>query len=440
MNYGNTVNWRSTMFNIKNIKWIGLLFVPGALFSQEATLVNGEAEVSVGPSLPLDSILQRIDRNNILLQTYDLRAESYKYSADAATAWMPPMIGAGTFMTPYPGQMKMEPSDAGQLMLRIEQDIPNGAKLGAKRRYIESQGAVERATRAVTLNDLKAQAKRQYYAWLVAEQRMKVLAKNTEVMEMMRKIEEVRYPYNQSQLSSVFRIDARIEEIRNMVRMQEGEIGRARAYLNGLMNQPGNQLFRIDTTERIRFSPTLFDTTSLAIARGDVQRMNESIRSMQLNIASMRQQWKPDFRIQYDHMYPLDAMMPNQYSIMGMISIPLAPWSSKMYKSDIKAMQLNIRAMEKERSAMLQETQGMLYGMQAEIQSMQRRIQGMEGKIIPSLRQALDVNFLNYKENKAQITVVIDAWEALLMMQMNVLDEKQKLYQMIVDYEKELYR
>ena len=139
-------------------------------------------------------------------------------------------------------------------------------------------------------------------------------------------------------------------------------------------------------------------------------------------------------------MYPLDAMMPNQYSIMGMISIPIAPWSSKMYKSDIKAMQYNVRAMEKERSAMLQETQGMLYGMQYEIQSMQKRIQGIEGKILPSLQKALDVYIINYKENKQQITVVIDAWEALIMMQMNLSDERLKLYQMIVDYEKEIYR
>lgn len=390
--------------------------------------------------LPLDTILNRIERNNILLQSYELRAESYKYSADAATAWMPPMVGFGTFMTPYPGQMKMEPSDAGQLMFRIEQDIPNPAKQNAMRRYIESQGNAERSARAITLNDFKAQAKRQYYGWLVAQTRIKVLEKNIDLLEMLKKIEEVRYPYNQSQLSSVFRIDARIGETRNMIQMQQGEIGRARAYLNGLMNQTGNIEFVIDTNHHPKFMPVAFDTNSLANTRGDVLRMNESIRSMQLNIESMKLQRKPDFRIQFDHMYPLDAEMPNQYSIMGMISIPIAPWSSKMYKSDIKAMQLNIKAMEKERSGMLQETQGMLYGMQYEIQSMQKRIYGIETTIIPALQKALDVISLNYKENKAQILDVLNSWEALIMSQMNLLDEKQRLYQMIVDYEKEIYR
>ena len=415
------------MLNIKKLKWV-LLLLPVQAIGQQ------------GPVLSLDTILQRININNLSLQTYELRAESYKYSADAATAWMPPMVGFGTFMTPYPGQMKMEPSDAGQLMFRIEQDIPNLSRLKAERRYIESQGAVERAGRAVTLNDLKAQAKRQYYSWLVSEQRIKILQRNNEVMETMKKIEEVRYPYNQSQLSSVFQANARLEENRNMIRMQEGEIARARAYLNGLMNQRGNEAFRIDTAYQPGFTSSFFDTTTLAGVRGDVLRMNESIRSMRLNIESMSKQRRPEFRIQYDHMYPLDAMMPNAYTIMGMVTIPIAPWASKMYKSGIKSMEYNVRAMEKERSAMLQETQGMLYGMQSEINAMKRRIQSMEQKVIPSLRDAFEANLINYRENKMQLNVVITTWDALNMMQLDLLNEKLRLYQMIVDYEKELYR
>jgi vacuolar-type H+-ATPase subunit D/Vma8 len=125
---------------------------------------------------------------------------------------------------------------------------------------------------------------------------------------------------------------------------------------------------------------------------------------------------------------------------MGMISIPIAPWSKKMYQSEIKSMQSNIRAMESEKSAMLQETQGMLYGMQAEIQTMQQRIRSMEEKVIPALQKTFDASFISYQENKLALTVVLDNWEALNMMQLDVQDEKQKLFQMIVDYEKELFR
>ncbi|HJT74102.1 MAG TPA: TolC family protein, partial [Chitinophaga sp.] len=293
----------------------------------------------------------------------------------------------------------------------------------------------------ITLNDLKAQARRLYYTWLIARQRISVLQENEKIMVTMKKIEEVRYPYNQSQLSSVYKANAKIEDNRNMIRMQEGTIAKARSWLNSLMNAPGNQQFEIDTTYRPGFQmASSYDTASLAIARKDVTKMDAGIRSMQLNIESMKSEKKPDFRIRFDHMSPLGEMMPKAFSVMGMVSIPIVPWSSKMYKSGIKAMQYNVQAMEKERAAMLQETQGMLYGMQYEIQSMQKRIEAMEEKIIPALRQTLDANFLNYQENKLALSNVIDSWEALTMMQSNVLDEKLKLYEMIADYEKQLYR
>lgn len=413
---------------INRITWLLLLCAP-SLYAQQAAV------------LPLDSVLSRIDRQNVLLQSYGLKAEGFRYSADAATAWMAPMVGAGTFMTPYPGQMIMDGRDRGNLMFQVEQDIPNPAKLQSRKKYIASQGDVERAGRDVTLNELKARAKQLYYGWLIAMQKIRVLTENEKILQTMKKIEEVRYPYNQSGLGSVYKADAKIEENRNMIRMQEGLIARSRAWLNSLMNAPGNQAFEIDTTHAPSFSPVAsYDTASLASRRKDVSVMNESIRSMQLNIESMENGRKPDFRLRFDHMQPLSSSMPKGFSAMGMISIPIAPWASRMYKSEIKAMELNIKGMEKEKAAMLQEAQGMLYGMQYEIQSMQSRISNMENRIIPALQLAMEANFRNYQENKLELTNVVDTWEALTMMQSEVLDEKGKLYEMIVEYEKQLYR
>jgi outer membrane protein, heavy metal efflux system len=390
--------------------------------------------------LSIDTIVHTIDKKNLLLQSYSLKAQGYQYSGNAAMAWMPPMIGVGTFMTPYPFEKIAEDRDKGSVMVRIEQDIPNLSKQNNQKKYIQSQGNSEIATRAITLNTYKAQAKQLYYTWIVADKRVKVLKKSEMILLTMKKIEEVRYPYNQSQLGTIYKIDSRIEENKNMIRMQEGEIAKARSGLNSLMNQPDNTPFGIDTTTRLVFNPALHDTLSLASVRGDVKKMNAGIESMNLNITSMKSEKNPSFKIQFDHMNALDKMMPNTYSVMAMMSIPIAPWSSKMYHDEVQAMHYTIKAMQKEKAAMLQEAQGMLYGIQYEIQTMQKRIEGLETKIIPSMQKALDVNFLNYQENKLPIPVVIDSWEALTMMQNDLLDQKLKLYLMIIEYEKELYR
>jgi hypothetical protein len=139
-------------------------------------------------------------------------------------------------------------------------------------------------------------------------------------------------------------------------------------------------------------------------------------------------------------MQPLGTGMPRAYSVMGMVSIPIAPWASKMYKNEVKAMELNVQSMQKEKAGMLQETQGMLYGMEAEIVSMQEHIHATESKILPTLQRTLDADFQTYQENKLELPVIIDAWEALTMAQSDLLNEKLKYYEMIVAYEKELYR
>lgn len=451
MNYANMENWKYMKYIIKASAALLLIVsvLPLQLLSQQTIPADSVSHTNKhlptpdqhAPVLTLDSILSRIDRNNILLQSYKLKAESFKYSADAATAWMAPMAGLGTFMTPYPGQKTMDAGDKGNLMLQLEQDIPNPAKQRARKNYIASQGNIELANRDVTLNDLKATAKKLYFTWLVANQKIRRYRENEAIMVMMKKTEEIRYTYNQAQLGSIYKADAKIEENRNNLHIQEGVVAKARAWLNGLMNAPGYEMFEIDTTNLPVFTAApSYDTSSLSVVRKDVRRMDENIRFMELSIKSMLMEKKPDFRIRFDHMTPLAAGMPNAYSIMGMVSIPIAPWASKSYKSGIRAMHYNIQAMEKERSAMLLETQGMLYGMQYDIQYMQEHIAGMEEKIIPALRKTFDAYFLNYQENKLALTTVIDAWEALYMMQTEVLDEKLKLYEMIVEYEKQLYR
>lgn len=413
--------------NIKMLIWL-LCILPLPLLAQQ-------------PVLSLDTILQRIERNNVKLKSYALKADAYKYSAEASTAWMAPMVGVGTFMTPYPGQMIMDERDRGNLMLQIEQDIPNTSKLRAKKRYIASQGEIERISREVTLNDLKAQAKRLYYNWLIAAERVRVLEKNQEIMETMKKIAEVRYPYNQSQLGGIYKITGRVTENHNMIHMQQGVIDKARAWLNSLMNRPGLEAFDIDTAFAPSFVPASgYDTASLASARKDIRKMDASISSMQLNIDAMKLGKRPDFRVRLDHMQPLGEGMPKAYSVMGMISIPIAPWASKMYKNEVKAMELNVQSMQMEKAGMLQETQGMLYGMETEILSMQEHIAATESKILPMLQRTLDADFLSYQENKLDLPVIINDWEALTMAQADLLNEKLRYYEMIVEYEKELYR
>lgn len=419
-------NWRYTMSSIKKsiLVFVSLLSAPAA-FSQNI--------------LSLDSIIARIDQQNANLRAYTSRAQSQVAKSQGSTAQMAPMIGAGTWMTPYPGTKVMDETDKGAWMLSAEQDITNPAKLRRKQAYENSLAAVELEGRNVALNDVRTQAKKLYYGWLVASKKMSVLKENERILTTLNKLAKIRYPYNKATLSSVYSAEGRLAEVQNMQLMTEADMRKKMYQLNTLMNRPASSAFAIDTAYKLKFIPVaVADTAYLSSAKSVVRQMDKNISSMNLNIDAMKAEAKPDFRLRLDNMFNRAPMMPTQFTAMAMVSIPIAPWSSKMYKSGVKSMQYSIEAMRNERQAMLIETENMVASMLTDITTMQRRLKNFEQKILPALQKSFDANRIAYEENTLALPQVMTSWETYNMNRMNYLDELQAYYLMTADYEKEI--
>jgi cobalt-zinc-cadmium efflux system outer membrane protein len=389
--------------------------------------------------LKLDSILSAIKQNNPMLQEYRYKAEALNEISKGAKSWMAPMVGLGTFMTPYPGQIVMDERDKGSIMISAEQSIPNPAKLRANQQLLSSKASIEEAAGSYTFNELRSQAKTAFYDWFVLEKKLVILRENQEIIQLMFNIAKARYPYNQSPLGNSFKAEGRLHEVENMIFMTENEIIQKNISLNALMNLPKDVRFAIDTVFR-DFDPVepAVDTTLLANSRSDIRQLNNTIQSMRYAVKLEGYQAKPDFRIRYNHMAPLGQMMPSAYTIEGMVSIPIAPWSSKMYKANVRGMNLQIEAMKRGREAILNEAQGMAAGMAWEIQTTRKQLDNYEQKIIPALERNYETVMLAYEENREELPFVIDAYEALIMAQTQYLDVMRRYYQMIVSYEKQL--
>ena len=387
---------------------------------------------------PLDSVLQRIDSQHRMLQQYDQKAQALNAYAEGAQSWMAPMVGVGTFMTPYPGQTLMEDRDKGSVMISVEQSIPNPARLQAAKRYLSSRASVETQGRAVQYNQLRAEARQLYYTALVLQEKMRILKENEQIVTVMMKLARIRYPYNQGSLGSIYKAEGRLHEVQNEMLMAQADAEESAYRLKALMNLPPTAPFSIDTTTRVAFDAQriIADTAALSQSRSDIKQIEASINTMRLNQQLQRYQAKPDFRLRFDHMQPI-GNMPVQFTAMAMVSIPIAPWSSKMYKAEVKGMQYDIAAMQKEREAILVETRGMLSGMTSRIMRMQQQLDNYRNRIIPALRRNYETLMLGYEENREQLPAVIDAWEAMTMARMEYVEKRQEYYTMIVQYEKE---
>ena len=385
----------------------------------------------------LDEAIDAISRNHPMLKQFESKAQALDIYAEGARSWMAPMVGVGTFMTPYPGQ-NAEEMNKGAVMFSFEQAIPNPGRLKATSAYMRSQSAIQRSAGQRQLNTLRAEARMAYYQWLVAAKKQAAYKRNIKTLDLMRQLAEVRYPYNQGTLGDVYKVTAKLADAQNMLTANEGNIGQFRAQLISLMNLPSDTQLMIDTTLSVHAHSHLPDTAGIFQRRSDLQEINERIESMQLNRSMQLAQAKPELKIRFDHMQPLGDNMPKQFTAMAMISIPIAPWSSRMYKAESKGMLLDIQAMEEEREAVILETNGKLAGMLKQLQSMDHHLMGYQQSIIPALEKNFRAAMLAYEENRGQLSVVLEGWEALNMMQLEYFDTLQEYYTMAAEYEKEL--
>jgi outer membrane protein, heavy metal efflux system len=421
MNYENSENLKSMTSNIK----ISLIAACSLI------AFNAGAQVS------LDSILSAVKERNPVLKNYRSRADAMVAYSKGAKSWMAPEVGGGLWMLPY--RKVEDPRDKGQIMLSMQQKFTHPAKFRANQGYLESKAAIEQANESYEYNELRAQAKMAYFQWVVLERKKKVLKENEYLIGLMLKVARLRYPYNQGRLGNIYKAEGRLYEVQNLILANDNQIVQKNIVLNQLMNVSHDLRFSIDTTNQPRvLQLEEADSSTVAERRSDVRRIDRSIQAAKLNQVLESYQSKPDFNLSFHHMFARGTGMPNQFILLGMVSIPIAPWSSKAYKANIQGTRKEIEAMKNERAAIMSEVQGVTASVSSEIISMTRQIENYEKRIIPALRKNYETLMVSYEENKEELPIVIDGWETLNMTQLQYLDTVDKYYELVVSYEKEI--
>ena len=156
---------------------------------------------------------------------------------------------------------------------------------------------------------------------------------------------------------------------------------------------------------------------------------------MQLEQRVMKIGTRPDFGVRAEHAQMFG--MPNQWSIMGMITIPIVPWSSKMYSSEVKSMGFQIQAMELEKQTMELMAKRMLTEKLTMLTYEYGQYENYKKEIIPAFENNLQANLLAYKQNTGDFFVLLDAWEMVLMKKMEMMDKLFNILKLEAEYEYE---
>ena len=321
-------------------------------------------------TLSLEEVLTNIKTNNPQLKMYDADIQSMDAAAKGAKSWMAPQVSTGFFMTPYNTQMwkadDMNPG-MGNYMIGFTQMIPNASKLKADFNYMNAMSSVEAENKNYTSNQLNALAKTNYYQWLIANKKIKIANDNLLLLEYMIKSMEIRYQYNMDKLPTYYKAKSQYSILENMIVMLQNDISQKRIMLNTLMARDKNTGFEIDPTYTLNdFDFINSDSISLSQNRSDVKAIEKSIILNELKIAAEKTKLLPEFGIKYDHMFAFGED-PNQFTLMLMVNIPFAPWSSKMNKANINSFKIKNESLNFQKQMILNEASGMISGMNVEL-------------------------------------------------------------------------
>ena len=377
--------------------------------------------------LSMEDIFSSITNNHPDLKGYDAQIRSLDEAAKGAKNWEPPLLSSGLYMTPYNPSLWKKMSDGtkgmGQYMISAEQMFPNKKMQNAEQKYMQSMSGVEAEKKNATINELYAQAKKNYYQWIIAKKKLDVLDQDQKILDFMIKDAELRYKNNLGKISAYYKAKASLGNIETMKVMLENEMVQRRIALNTLMNRDKNISFDIDTNYVIKdYSSLQFDSTAFINSRSDIKAIEREIQITGLQQDVERAKLKPEFGVRFDHMFGFGGV-PMQYTLMGMVRLPMTKWSSRAATANVQSLKWKAESLNQEKLGMINEASGQAAGMKNEILSRQKQIRLYEDNIIPALKKNYQTMQIAYQNNTEELFELYDAWETLNMTQLEYLDQ-----------------
>jgi outer membrane protein, heavy metal efflux system len=391
--------------------------------------------------MSLDQILANVEQAYPSIRQYDERIKAIEQRVAGATAWMAPMFSVSPSNFAYKPAMWKEESPMNQagIMFSLTQNIPNPDRLKAQKNYFSSLINIERNTQQWTANALRTEAKLFYIQKLIATRKLYIIEESLELLKLIIKLAEDKYVYNQSDLSVIYKAKSRLGDLTNMQQMQLSIVQASNIGLNTLMNRDVTIQFKIDTAVSLKN----YEGLSLSLAdsmlyqnRNDIKAVVSTIRSMQKDQVARAAMRKPDFALGISHNQMLG--MPKSWSIMGGVTIPIVPWVSKGWKSEIKMLDYEINSMQREKETMQLMARQMIFEKISMLTYEKKQYLAFGTVILPELNKNVETSMLQYRQATGNLFVLLDAWDMLLMKKIEQQDKLGILLQLEAQFEYEI--
>jgi cobalt-zinc-cadmium efflux system outer membrane protein len=425
----------------RQIACAGVLFVLGvaggatAGQAPAANVVPQEhgAHAAEGPPLTLKAAIDEALSKNLDVAALRAQVDVTRQRPAQERSLAPPMVEGTIWQWPV---NSINPANTNMYMFMLGQDLPARGKRELRAAVAEKDIALAQADVTIRTRQIVNDVKQAYAMLFIARKATEVHLASVDLLRQIADVSQTKYASGRISQQDVLKPIVELSKLHGDLIMFEEQAGIAAARLNVLLGRaPEAPIGPLTEPTEQTLLPTSTELQRLALDhQPELQRAHLEIEKADAEVASAKQEYKPDFTVQGGYL-----LMPNQTDAwLARVGVtwPRAPWSRKKIDAHVAeeaAASDTAKARERaiENMVRLAVQEGYVRA-----KSAQERAALLRTTILPQAQQTLDVSRIGYQTDKVDFQAVMDNQRTLLDAQLGYVRALSEFEQATADLER----
>jgi outer membrane protein TolC len=386
-----------------------------------------------GPPVTLqDLLLEAMDKNPDLIALRDQITVAKQRPAQERSL-NPPTAEATIWQWPI---NTLNPANTNMYMLMVGQDLPGRGKRGLRAAVAEKDIALAENDVTIRVRQIVNEIKQAYALLYIARKAIDVHLANVDLLRQIADVAQAKYTTGRISQQDVLKPVVELSRLHNDIIMFDEQANLATARLNVLLDRPPETAIGpvVDPREET-LMPATADLQRMAIDhQPELARARLEIERADAELASARQEYKPDFKIEGGYL-----VMPNQTdSLLARVGItwPRAPWSRGKIDARVAEQTAAVEAAKARERAIENSLRLAVHEAYVRAKSAQDRAALLRTTILPQSQQTLEISRVAYQTDRVEFQALIDNERVLLDSQLDYFRALSDFEQAMADLER----
>jgi outer membrane protein, heavy metal efflux system len=395
-------------FRLRASALIGVLLCAVCAFSQNDSIAAAFTAHLADVDFQLRQLTRDVLTNNPGVKAARHRVEAARMSVGMVKSLDPPQVTVDFYNSPassFPNPLK----DQGEYDYSIQQMFPFPGKLSAMAAAESNREKMSGRDQAALELDLLRDIKTEYFELYLIHRKLQVNTENRDIVRSFVAVAQQRYEVGDGRQSDILRAQTELARLAVDRIALEQERRSVEVMIGALCNKPVDPaLAVIPEIEPPVPHFVSAQVTKLALsARPELASMKYSIAMYNSEHTAALRELYPDFMVRGTYKQMTD--LPDYWSLMAGLSIPVAPWSLGKYTATSKRALAQAGESRERLAGMETMIVAQVRDALARIEGARQRIDLYKTAIIPQAGQSLRSTLSGYQTGKEDFGALVDA-------------------------------